>query len=76
MTNSMLRTEELMQDFVDVTVDVLVTMAGMDVVSRGFREINGNSGALEVTACMDITGLLGFSGGRKGALLMTMPEGR
>ncbi|MCH9007415.1 chemotaxis protein CheX [candidate division KSB1 bacterium] len=74
MTNSMLRTGELMQDFVDVTVDVLVTMAGMDVVSRGVREINGNSGALEVTACMDITGLLGFSGGRKGALLMTMPE--
>ena len=58
----------------DVTVEVLVTMGGMDVVSQGIREINGNSGGLGITDCKDITGLLGFSGGRKGAILMTMPE--
>lgn len=74
MTNSMLRTQDLIQDFVDVTVEVLVTMGGMDVVSQGIREINGNSGGLGITDCKDITGLLEFSGGRKGALLMTMPE--
>ena len=71
MADNILNDENLIQDFIDITIEVLSTMANLDVKSKGVREINGGTSSLDVTACMDITGVLGFSGGRRGSLLVT-----
>ncbi len=63
--------DDLVQDFIDTTKEVLETMANMTVTSNGTRDIDGNVEGLDVTACMDITGVLGFSGGRRGSVLVT-----
>lgn len=63
--------DDLVQDFIDTTKEVLETMANAKVTSLGSREIDGTLKDLDVTACMDITGVLGFSGGRRGSVLVT-----
>ena len=49
-------------------------MASFEVKAKEFVQRNGTSECLDVTACMDITGILGFSGGRKGSVLITFTE--
>ncbi len=49
-------------------------MASFDVKAVEVREINGNGNSQYTTACFDITALLGFSGGRKGSLLISFPQ--
>jgi len=63
--------DDLVQDFIDITLEVMETMANIKVTSKGSVEINGSHAGLDVTSCMDITGILGFSGGRRGSILVT-----
>ena len=74
MDNGKIATESVIQDFIDVTVEVLSTMAQLEVTPKGVQEIEGDSSLMAVTACMDITGVLGFSGGKQGSILVTFPE--
>ncbi len=74
MSKHLLGNESFTQDFIEVTIEVLFTMTGLDVESSGFYEIEGHSQGLDVTSCMDITGILGFSGGRRGSVLLTFKE--
>lgn len=70
MTENLIK-DDLVEDFIDTTLEVLETMANVTVTSKGVREIDGSIEGLNVTACMDITGVLGFSGGRRGSVLIT-----
>lgn len=74
MGENIIHKDNLIHDFIDVTKDVLSTMASYHVEIKDVREINGGSDMLNVTACMDITGVLGFSGGRKGSILVTFSD--
>jgi len=38
------------------------------------REIHANGNSKDITTCFDITAVLGFSGGRKGSLLVSFPQ--
>ncbi len=49
-------------------------MASFDVKAKEVQEINGKSEFKDVTACLDITGILGFSGRRKGSLLVSLSK--
>lgn len=74
MNDILVNNENLLQDFVDSTTEVFTTMAGMDVTFLDMQRIEGKVGSLDVTACMDITGILGFSGGRRGSILVTLTQ--
>jgi len=74
MSDNILEKDDLVQDFVDSTRDVLNTMTGLDVMFRKKEVLDGNDSNLDITACQDITGVLGFSGGRKGSILVTFSE--
>ncbi|MFQ5675750.1 MAG: chemotaxis protein CheX [bacterium] len=71
MTNSNPE-KDLIHDFIEVTAEVLSTMASFEVKAEAIHEINSH--LEDSTSCLDITGVLGFSGGRKGSLLVTFPE--
>jgi len=73
MSDNVIAKDNLIQDFIDVTGEVLSTMASFDITTIGVQEINGNGNSKEITTCFDITGILGFSGGRKGSLLLSFP---
>ena len=72
MSGNIITKDNLIHDFIDVTGDVLSTMASFDIKATRVRQIDGNS--KEITTCFDITGVLGFSGGRKGSLLLSFPR--
>ncbi len=72
MSGNIIAKDNLIHDFIDVTGDVLSTMASFDIKATQVRQINGNG--KDITNCFDITGVLGFSGGRKGSLLVSFPE--
>ncbi len=72
MSGNIITKDNLIHDFIDVTADVLSTMASFDIEATQVRQINGNGN--DITTCFDITGVLGFSGGRKGSLLVSFPE--
>ena len=74
MSANSVQTVNFSQDFIDTTREVFSTMAAMEVESKGVIEIDGSTESKDLTSCMDITGILGFSGGRKGSLLVSMPE--
>ena len=74
MSDNIVATDNLIQDFIDVTGQVLSTMASFDVKSAEVREISNNGNSEDTTDCFDITAVLGFSGGRKGSLLVSFPE--
>ena len=68
MTEKTVLKEDLICDIVEATSDVLSTMASFEVKAKEFVQSNGTPECLDITACMDITGILGFSGGRKGSI--------
>lgn len=74
MTEKTVLKEDLIRDIVEATSDVLSTMASFEVRAKEFVQSNGTPECLDITACMDITGILGFSGGRKGSVLITFTE--
>ena len=74
MSDNIVANENLIQDFIDATGKVLSTMASFDVKATEAREINGNGNSQDITVCFDITAVLGFSGGRKGSLLVSFPR--
>ncbi len=74
MNDNIVANENLIQDFIDVTEEVLSTMASFEIKAIEVQEINANGHSKDVTACFDITGILGFSGGRKGSLLISFPR--
>lgn len=74
MSDNLIAKDNPIKDFIDVTGEVLSTMASFDVKAIEVQEINGNGHSKDITACFDITGVLGFSGGRKGSLLVSFPE--
>ena len=74
MNDNIVANENLIQDFIDVTEEVLSTMASFEIKAIEVQEINANGHTQDVTACFDITGILGFSGGRKGSLLISFPR--
>ena len=65
---------EFFDDFIGSTVEVLSTMTSIEVTGSKVREVNGSSSGMDITSCLDITGILGFSGGRRGSLLVTFPQ--
>jgi len=75
MSQNVMAHEAIIQDFIAITEEVFTTMASLEIKSTSVREIDGNAHGLDVTACMDVTGVLGFSGGRKGSVLITFHEG-
>jgi chemotaxis protein CheX len=75
MVESLVRANPLVQDFIDVSVEVMDTMASYAIKPTRVVEPDvGRGEKLEVTACLDITGILGFSGGRKGSILVTFSK--
>ncbi len=74
MTEKTVLKEDLIGDIVEATSDVLSTMASFEVKAKEFVQRKGTPECLDITACMDITGILGFSGGRKGSVLITFTE--
>lgn len=70
MSENVLQTENLVADFIDVTRQVLSQISALEVTVKEIKEVNGTLG----TECMDITGILGFSGGRQGSIIMTFSE--
>ncbi len=76
MSVNIVKSEDLLQDFIDVTIEVLSTMACYDVQVDIVEEVGNNSNGadVDITNCMDITGILGFSGDRKGSLLLAFTE--
>lgn len=74
MSANVVQNENFSQDFIDTTHEVFSTMAAMEVESKGVIEIGGTAETKDITSCMDITGILGFSGGRKGCILVSLPE--
>ncbi len=74
MSDNILAKDNLVRDFIDVTEEVLSAMASFDVKAREVQEINGKTDFKDITACLDITGILGFSGGRRGSLLVSLSE--
>lgn len=74
MGDNLIAKDNLIQDFIDVTGDVLSTMASFDVKAKEVQEINGQSDLKDLITCLDITGVLGFSGGRRGSLLVTLSK--
>ena len=74
MLDNIIAKDNLIHDFIDVTGEVLSTMASFDVKAKEVQEKNGKSGHKDITACLDITGILGFSGGRKGSLLISLSK--
>ena len=74
MSDNILASDNHIQDFIDVTRNVLSTMASFDVKAAEVREINGRGNSEYTTVCFDITAVLGFSGGRKGSLLVSFPK--
>ena len=74
MTVMLEHSEGLIQDFVDVTIDVMATMAFFDVKKKDAYDVDNDCDALCVTTCYDITGVLGFSGDRTGSLVLTLSE--
>ncbi len=71
MSANILLDKSIIQDFIDITIEVLSTMASLEVEPKGYFYIDGRTDNLAVTACMDITGVLGFSGGLRGSVLVT-----
>ncbi|MFQ5750927.1 MAG: chemotaxis protein CheX [bacterium] len=71
---NIIQKENFIQDFVEVTSEVLSTMASLKVQAKNVHEINGNADSNAVTTCMDITGILGFLGNRRGSILITFPR--
>lgn len=74
MSTNSVQTVNFSQDFIDTTREVFSTMAAMEIESKGVIEIDGSTDCKDITTCMDITGILGFSGGRKGCILVSLPE--
>ena len=74
MSDNIIAKDNLVQDFIDVTGEVLATMASFDCKAKEVQEVNGKSEFKDITACLDITGVLGFSGGRRGSLLVSFPK--
>ncbi len=69
-----MKEESVVGDFIDATVEVLSTMASIHATPTAVREINGGAEHGSVTRCLDVTGLLGFSGERRGSMLVTFPK--
>lgn len=63
--------DELIQDFVDTTVEVLSTMASLECSYTGDHQYEEIGADCDVATCLDITGILGFSGGRRGSIVVT-----
>ncbi len=74
MSENIVIKENLIQDFIDSTSEVLSTMAAIDVEPKGYREVRSDTNNAGTTVCMDITGVIGFSGGRQGSILVTLSE--
>jgi len=74
MSDNIVANENFIQDFIDVTGEVLSNIASFDVKAAEVREINANGNSKDITACFDITAVLGFSGGRQGSLLVSFPQ--
>jgi len=72
MTDSCIITDDLAQSFADSTVSVLWKMAEMKCVCSGRREMNDDSQHSDVVDCLDITAIIGFSGRRRGSVIMSM----
>ena len=74
MSIKLVHTPGFIQDFIHITQEVFSMMASLDVRSTGVKKINGDIDSKQLTACLDVTGILGFSGGRKGFILISLPE--
>ena len=69
-----LTNESFIEDIIDVTRDVLLTMADFDAEARKVEHIIHDATEVDVTDCFDITSVLGFSGGRKGSILISLTQ--
>ena len=74
MNGYIIQTDMFIDDFIKATDEVFSQMVSVAVQVDVVEEINGMPDCMDVTLCMDITGILGFSGGRRGSLLVTFSE--
>ncbi len=75
MSENIIQKNNLIHDFIDATTEALGTMASMSINIKNITEINGDSDYVDITNCKDITVIMGFSGGRKGSILVSFPTG-
>lgn len=55
------------------TTEVLTSMCSLTAIVKNVEELDHVSGSIDITSCLDITGMLGFSGSKelRGSILMT-----
>jgi chemotaxis protein CheX len=69
-----LTNESFIADIIDVTKEVLSTMADFEAEAQNVEHIAHDANEVDVTDCFDITSVLGFSGGRKGSILISLTQ--
>jgi len=72
--NQVVLRDGITQDFIEVTEKVLSTMAGLEVSHTSSSIVDESVNGLNITSCLDITGFVGFSGGAKGSVLITLSK--
>lgn len=66
-------TDTFISEIVTSTTEVLASMCSLKAVVKNVEELDHVSGSLDITSCLDITGMVGFSGSKEllGSILMT-----
>lgn len=73
MVGASLQVDNLVGDFIDATKQTISQTSSLAVDVLQVREVSDSPNSMG-TKCLDITGILGFSGGRKGSIIMTFSE--
>jgi chemotaxis protein CheX len=74
MSAYIVQPENFIDDFIKATDEVFSQMVSVAIAVNAVEEIDGQPDCMDVTSCMDITGILGFSGGRRGSILVTFSQ--
>ena len=52
-------------EIITCTTEVLASLCSLNAVVKNVEELDHASGSLDITSCLDITGMLGFSGSKE-----------
>lgn len=74
MNTNVMQANTFIADFIVAAEEVFTRMASLPIKVEEVEEIDWKANCMEVTSCMDITGILGFSGGRRGSILITFSQ--
>lgn len=66
----------LIPEITSATTKILASITDIDIEVVNVKQLDHTTGSIDVTKCMEITGMLGFSSGNtlRGSLLMTFTE--